>query len=130
MLETADGLQVIDWEFSRIGDPREDLGYYAAYSAAVPPNLIELDLERFLQTFRDKTGLDEEQVNPLTRGYFTVLSTISSIEGLYTGMTAMYRGERHGIAVAYNSQLVPVGNDNFVTAIDTMEAALAAVEGA
>lgn len=130
ILDTADGLQVIDWEFSRIGDPREDLGYYAAYSAAVPPNLIELDLDGFLRTFRDKTGLDEEQVNPLTHGYFTVLSTISSIEGLYAGLTAMHRGERHGVAVAYNSQLIPVGNANFVTAIDTMEAALAAVEGA
>ena len=130
ILDTAHGLQVIDWEFSRIGDPREDLGYYAAYSAAVPPNLIELDLDGFLQTFRDKTGLDEEQVNPLTHGYFTVLSTISSIEGLYTGLSAMHRGERRGVAVAYNSQLIPVGNDNFVTAIDTMEAALAAVEGA
>ena len=130
ILDTADGLQVIDWEFSRIGDPREDLGYYAAYSSAVPPDLIGLDIERFLQTFRDKTGLDEEQVNPLTHGYFTVLSTISSIEGLYTGLAAMHRGERHGVAVAYNSQLIPVGSDNFVTAIDTMEAALAAVEGA
>ena len=130
ILDTADGLQVIDWEFSRIGDPREDLGYYAAYSAAVPPNLIALDLDHFLATFRDRTGLDEEQVNPLTHGYFTVLSTISSIEGLYGGLSAMHRGDRHGVAVAYNSQLIPVGNDNFVTAIDTMEAALAAAEGA
>ena len=31
-----DTWHLIDWEFARIGDPREDLGYYNAYSGAVP----------------------------------------------------------------------------------------------
>lgn len=123
---TPDGWQVVDWEFARIGDPREDLGYYAAYGAAVPPLLLDHDLDGFLSRFRDITGLTEEQVNPVSLGYFTVLSTIGTVDSLYRAMSAMTRGERHGVAVAYNSQLVTVGNDNFVNAIDGLEAALTA----
>ena len=73
-----DGWRIVDWEFARIGDPREDLGYYNAYSGAVPPNLAQLDLAAFLARFRERTGFDEEAVNPVTFGYFTVLSTVTS----------------------------------------------------
>lgn len=126
---TPTGWQMVDWEFARIGDPREDLGYYNAYATAVPPNLIDTDPEAFLAAFRARTGLDEEQVNPITLGYFTVLATIGTIDSLYTALEGMSRGERKGVAVAYNSQLVAVGNDNFVNAIDGLEAAIAAAGG-
>lgn len=129
IVDTATGWQMVDWEFARVGDPREDLGYYAAYSAAVPPSLLDLDMDTFLARFRERSGLTEEQVNPVTLGYFTVLSTIGTLDSLYDGLDGMIRGERQGVAVAYNSQLIPVGNDNFVNAIDGLEAALAAAEG-
>jgi hypothetical protein len=82
-----------------------------------------------LDAVRSKTGLSEEQVNPVTLGYFKVLSTIGTLDSLYAGLDGMARGERHGVAVAYNSQLIPVGNDQFVNAIDGLEAALATAEG-
>ncbi|MGI9621605.1 MAG: phosphotransferase family protein [Acidimicrobiales bacterium] len=129
VVDNPDGWLMVDWEFSRIGDPREDLGYYNAYATSVPPSLIEPDTEAFLAAYRAATGLSEEQVNPVTLGYFTVLSTIGTLDSLYDGLDGMIRGERHGVAVAYNSQLIPVGNDNFVNAIDGLEAALAAAEG-
>lgn len=125
-----DGWRVVDWEFARIGDPREDLGYYNAYASAVPPNLAASDLDGFLRRFRERTGLTEEQVNPVTFGYFTVLSTITSIEGLYHGIADYTAGHRRGVAAAYNVQLVPVGSSQFVAAIDGLEAALAAAEEA
>jgi len=128
IVDTPTGWQVVDWEFARIGDPREDLGYYAAYGAAVPPNLLDHDMDGFLAAYRAKSGLTEEQVNPVSLGYFTVLSTIGTLDSLYSGLDAMARGERHGVGVAYNSQLIPVGNDQFVDVIDGLEAALAAAE--
>lgn len=120
--------QLIDWEFSRIGDPREDLGYYSAYASSVGPSLIENNFEGFLQCYRERTGLTEDFVNPLTLGYFTVLSTISTIAPLYTALTEMTLGKRYGIPVSYNSQLIPVGNNNFINAIEGLEATLALVE--
>ena len=122
------GWQLIDWEFSRIGDPREDLGYYAAYATSVPPSLIDPNPEKFLDCYRQRTGFNEEAINPITLGYFTVLSTIGTIGPLYTALTEMSLGKRHGIPVAYNSQLIPVGNRNFVNAIEQLEAALEILE--
>lgn len=130
IVDAPDGWQMVDWEFARIGDPREDLGYYNAYASAVPPNLIDADMEGFLARFREKTGLDEEQVNPVTLGYFTVLATIGTIDPLYSAVAAMAAGERRGVAVAYNTQLIPVGSENFLNAIDQLEAAIAAAEEA
>ena len=43
---------VIDWEFTRIGDPREDIGYYS--SNPLPRNFYGADPQRFLNT----TGAD------------------------------------------------------------------------
>ena len=130
IMDTPTGWQMVDWEFARIGDPREDLGYYNAYASTVPPNLLDTDMDRFLEAFRQRTGLSESQVNPVTLGYFTVLATVSVVESLYDGIDAFAAGDRQGVAVAYNSQLSAVGSDNFINAIDQLEAAIAAAEGA
>ena len=89
VLVTPDGAwHLIDWEFARIGDPREDLGYYNAYSGAVPPNLVARDVDAFLAGFRERTGLDEELVNPATFAWFTILSTLFAVKGLFDGVAA------------------------------------------
>ena len=117
-----DAWHLIDWEFARIGDPREDLGYYNAYSAAVPPNLLDGDLDGFLAQFRARTGLDEEAVNPATFAWFTILSTLFSVKGMFDAISGMARGERNGTPVAYNSVLITIGHRNFVDAIERLEA--------
>ena len=126
MLVTPDGAwHLIDWEFARIGDPREDLGYYNAYSGAVPPNLVARDVDAFLAGFRERTGLDEELVNPATFAWFTILSTLFAVKGLFDGVAAVARGERYGTPVAYNAILVTLGHRNFVDAIAGIEAGMA-----
>ena len=121
MLLTPDGWQFIDWEFARIGDPREDLGYYNAYAQAVPPNLAMADLEAYLRTFREVTGFSEEAVNPMTFGYFTVLSTASVVSGMYDTLRGVANGERRGIAATFNSALlITISNNNFMEAIMAM----------
>lgn len=114
--------RLIDWEFSRIGDPREDLGYYNAYSGAVPPNLAALDLDGYLRRFRERTGLSEDDVNPFTFAWFTILSTTTAVEGLHHGCAGMARGERRGANVSFNTILSTVGYTNFLDAIGQLEA--------
>jgi len=130
VVAAPDAWRIVDWEFARIGDPREDLGYYNAYSGAVPPNLSQLDLTRFLARFREATGFSEDAVNPLTFGYFTVLSTITAVEGLMAGSAAMARAERRGIPIAFNTMLVTIGSRNFMEAVGAMESALEAATAA
>jgi aminoglycoside phosphotransferase (APT) family kinase protein len=118
------GWQFVDWEFARIGDPREDLGYYNAYAQAVPPNLALTDLDAYLHTFREVTGFSEEAVNPQSFAYFTVLSTAAVVTGMYDILHDMAIGERRGVAAAFNSAiLVTIGNSNFLEAIMGLEAA-------
>jgi aminoglycoside phosphotransferase (APT) family kinase protein len=130
VVAAPDRWRIVDWEFARIGDPREDLGYYNAYSGAVPPNLAQLDLDAFLARFREGTGFSEEAVNPLTFGYFTVLSTVTSVEGLVGASAAMARGTKRGIPICFNTHLVTIGGRNFLEAVQGMEAAIEAAEAA
>jgi aminoglycoside phosphotransferase (APT) family kinase protein len=100
VLVPADGpVLVIDWEFGRVGDPREDLGYYS--HLPVPPNLYEADPEGFLATYREKTGTTEEQVNPTTVGYFYVLGMARLLGQMFNAADALYEGRPRGVMATY-----------------------------
>jgi aminoglycoside phosphotransferase (APT) family kinase protein len=120
--------RMVDWEFARIGDPREDLGYYNAYSGAVPPNLLAEDVEGFLAAYRERTGFDEDTVNPATLAWFTTLSTIAVVQGMHDAIAGLARGTRSGTLVAFNSLLCTVGYHQFLGAIEQIESMLADAE--
>jgi aminoglycoside phosphotransferase (APT) family kinase protein len=122
--------RLVDWEFARIGDPREDLGYYNAYSGTVPPNLLSEDVGGFLARYRELTGLDEEAINPATLGWFTTLSTISVVQGMHDAIAGLARGTRGGALVAFNSLMCTVGYHQFLSAIEEIENTLATAGGA
>ena len=90
---------VIDWEFGHIGDPREDLGYYS--HLPVPPNLYEADREGFLTTYRAKTGLTEQQVNPQTVAYFYVLGVARLLGQMYSASDSLAHGRPRGVMATY-----------------------------
>jgi aminoglycoside phosphotransferase (APT) family kinase protein len=90
---------MIDWEFCRIGDPREDLGYYS--HLPVPPNLFEADPESFLSQYRAKTGFTEEQVNPETLGYFYVLGMARLLGQMFVAADALHKGHPRGVMATY-----------------------------
>ena len=125
---------VVDWEFAAIGDPREDLGWYNIYSTAAGPNLYEADPEAFLAAYREVTGFGEAEVNQLTVGYFTVLSSIKILGTICTQLDKFALGENSGAMTALQIGSISFGHDNFITAIAGMQAAFdamaAAAEGA
>lgn len=124
VIVTPDGdWHLIDWEFARVGDPREDLGYYNAYSGAVPPNLAANDLERFLARYRAASGFGEDAVNATTFAWFTILSTMSIVEGLHIGLAQFASGDKRGTSAAFNSVIVSIGYRNFLDAIRAVETA-------
>ena len=90
---------VIDWEFCRVGDPREDLGYYS--HLPVPPNLYEADPEGFLAAYREKTGFTEEQVNPQTVSYFYVLGMARLLGQMFAAADALAQGRPRGVMATY-----------------------------
>jgi len=90
---------MIDWEFARIGDPREDLGYYS--HLPVPPNLYEADPAGFLARYRERTGLTEEQVNEDTVSYFYVLGMARLLGQMFEATDALARGQSRGVMATY-----------------------------
>jgi aminoglycoside phosphotransferase (APT) family kinase protein len=90
---------MIDWEFARIGDPREDLGYYS--HLPVPPNLYEADPAAFLARYRERTGLTEAQVNEDTVSYFYVLGMARLLGQMFDATDALARGHSRGVMATY-----------------------------
>ena len=86
---------VIDWEFTRIGDPREDVGYYSG--SPLPDSLYTADPEAFLAQYRELTGYTEEQVNPEVMEYFFVLGMAELFVQMMQGADALSRGHPRGI---------------------------------
>jgi aminoglycoside phosphotransferase (APT) family kinase protein len=90
---------MIDWEFARIGDPREDLGYYS--HLPVPPNLYDADPQAFLDRYRDRTGLTEEQINPDIVSYFYVLGMTRLLGQLLEATDSLAQGHPRGVMATY-----------------------------
>ena len=90
---------MIDWEFGRIGDPREDLGYYS--HLPVPPNLYQADPPGFLARYRERTGLTEEQVNEETVSYFYVLGMARLLGQMLQAADALAQGRSRGVMATY-----------------------------
>ncbi len=134
MIDRNDNYLVVDWEFAAIGDPREDLGWYNIYSTAAGPNLYEADPEAFLAAYRSTTGFGEAEVNQLTVGYFTVLSSIKILGTICAQLDKFALGENSGAMTALQIGSISFGHDNFINAIAGMQAAFdamaAAAEGA
>lgn len=99
MIEPGQQPLVIDWEFSRVGDPREDLGYYAQIPMA--PNLYGLDPEGYLARYRAATGLSEDQVNTDAVDYFRMLGMAALLIQIAEGTDSLARGGPGGLLVTY-----------------------------
>jgi aminoglycoside phosphotransferase (APT) family kinase protein len=109
---------VIDWEFTRIGDPREDLGYYT--QSPVQPNVYWADPERFLARYRAATGLTQEQVNPQTVDYFLIIGMAALLEQLLTAAAAIGAAERPGILAPYLINAISHQHDMFLAICDRL----------
>ena len=90
---------VIDWEFARIGDPREDIGYYSG--SPLPNSLYSADPQAFLDEYRALTGFTEEQVNPEVMDYFFILGMAELFAQMLQGADTLTRGNRAGIMAPF-----------------------------
>lgn len=113
VMVTADGqFEMLDWELAGIGDPREDMGYFKAVAQAAPPDLLDdAGVEAFCARYRELTGLNEIQVNPVTIAYFLVLGVVGTVEQLVNGGGAWAKGENHLFNSVFNMSSVLFGQN-------------------
>ena len=90
---------VIDWEFTRIGDPREDVGYYSG--SPLPNSMYTADPDAFLAEYRALTGFTEEQVNPEVMEYFFILGMAELFVQMMQGADGLSRGRGKGIMTTF-----------------------------
>jgi aminoglycoside phosphotransferase (APT) family kinase protein len=123
LVDDAGDLVVIDFELATVGDPREDLGYFKAYSQAAPPDIIDADPDAFLARYREITGYTEEQINPAVMTYFLVLGVIGVVSQLAAVGGAMARGETSSTNIAFNMDNLLFGQAAWMAATDALTAA-------
>jgi aminoglycoside phosphotransferase (APT) family kinase protein len=127
MLDSAGNMQVIDWEYAHVGDPRVDLGWIQNCAAFTPPDLVALDPMGFCARYCEVTGLTAEIINPLTIGWFSILGGYKALGALMQGMTAMAAGENRLLTSAYLVSAIPFTHQMWRRGVADMEAAMAAI---
>ena len=107
---------VIDWEFARIGDPREDVGYYR--HIPLLPNVYWSDPERFLTRYRAATGMTEEQINPDVVDYFLIIGMAALYGQMIDAADAVANDQRPGILASYLINAISHQHDMFLSICD------------
>jgi len=113
----------IDWELAHVGDPREDLGWWILGGALQAPEIPDPTEENFYAPYRKATGLTEEQVNPATVAYFTVLAAEAVFTSVIEQLSLVATGETTGMTVAYMTNAVVGMHGEFLKAININESA-------
>jgi aminoglycoside phosphotransferase (APT) family kinase protein len=108
---------MVDWEIARVGDPREDLGWWVLACASQPPNIIAENEDAFFARYREVTGLSEEIINPATVAYFTVLSSAAVFFNLIKMTSSCARGETTAMQIAYMTNAMPFMHGNWIDAM-------------
>jgi aminoglycoside phosphotransferase (APT) family kinase protein len=103
---------VIDWEFTRIGDPREDVGYYSG--SPLPNSLYTADSDYFLARYREVTGLSDEQANPDVMRYFFILGMAELMIQMMQGADSVARGEPKPVMNMFLINSISYFHENYV----------------
>lgn len=125
MIGPDGNLLAVDWEVARVGDPREDLGWFQFMSSvAQPPDIIATDPEGFARRYRELTGLGEDVVNPATITYFAILPTARVWGLLLENLRALSNGSASTLAAAFTIGFLSAAQAWWVAAMAAIESAV------
>jgi aminoglycoside phosphotransferase (APT) family kinase protein len=126
ILVSPDGtFTAVDWEFSRIADPREDLGWFTAIGASMPPDLVTEEIDVFCQAYRELTGLGADVINPWTISYFQILSGANLFGGVMRQASSLALGEVHNVKPIYVTGFIVTGHQGWFHGPQALEAGAA-----
>ena len=113
------GALLVDWELAHIGDPREDLGWFTMVCGAIPPNILEGDVESFYDAYRAATGWNKDVINPATSAYFLIISSIRTHMGMMKSSDALAESPEHpqSALAAYYMNITTYQHMNWMNAV-------------
>ena len=125
MIETAnkkDGV-LVDWELAHIGDPREDLGWFTMVCGAIPPNVLESDIDAFYDAYRAKTSFSKDVINPATSAYFLIISSIRTHMGMMKSSDALAEdpAQAQSALAAYYLNITSYQHANWMNSVKFVE---------
>ncbi len=117
------GALLVDWELAHIGDPREDLGWFTMVCGAIPPNILEADIESFYSAYRRATGWDKDIINPSTAAYFLIISSIRTHMGMMKSSDALAENpqQAQSALAAYYLNITSYQHMNWMNAVKFVE---------
>ena len=117
--DTDIGTLLVDWELAHIGDPREDLGWFTMVCGAIPPNILEADVESFYDAYRTATGWSKEMINPATSAFFLIISSIRTHSGMMKSMDALAQNphQAQSVLAAYYMNITTYQHMNWMNAV-------------
>ena len=125
MLEASGDTEalLVDWELAHIGDPREDLGWFTMVCGAIPPNILEADVESFYEVYRAATGWSKDVINPATSAYFLIISSIRTHMGMMKASDALAESPEHpqSALAAYYMNITTYQHMNWMNAVKFVE---------
>ena len=121
MISDDGHFEILDWELAAIGDPREDMGYFKAVARAAPPDLLDdAGCAEMCARYRELTGLNELQVNPVVVAYFLILGVVGTVRRLLEGGADYARGANHLMGSVFNMNSVQFGHSMWLSTADAL----------
>ena len=121
MISDDGHFEILDWELAAIGDPREDMGYFKAVAQAAPPDLLDdAGCAEMCARYRELTGLNELQVNPVVVAYFLILGVVGTVRRLLEGGADYARGANHLMGSVFNMNSVQFGHSMWLSTADAL----------
>lgn len=124
VLDEHGQLVAVDWELAHIGDPREDFGWCKFVGSVQPPDLIGLDDAGFCERYCERTGLGPDIINPLTIGYFSIMSSIRMFRSVLEAQRALVDGTNLSLRPAYTTLALITAHEQWYQATKGIEAAM------
>lgn len=121
ILDQDKNLLAIDWEYGHIGDPREDIGWTMLIEAFHPPDLVNVDVDRFFERYRERTGLSPDQLNKKTVAYFMILHGLFVLGVIARQIGSFARGENTDIKTGFLVASMAQANQEWFAAVKMIE---------
>jgi len=117
------GALLVDWELAHIGDPREDIGWFTMVCGAIPPNILDADVDSFYEAYRAATGWGEDIINPASSAYFLIISSIRTHMGMMKASDALAKSAQHpqSALAAYYMNITTYQHINWMNAVQFVE---------
>jgi aminoglycoside phosphotransferase (APT) family kinase protein len=117
-------LLAVDWEFTHIGDPREDLGRLLMMGSIMPPDLLTAEFDVFLRRYRAETKLGEDIINKESVIYFQLMSGAMPLREVLRQTSALARGEVANHTLLYVTGVHVLQHELWLNKTRSLQAAL------